>query len=151
MIHQISNRIRITVVKSPFTAYNYYLHEAGPQIQSSQSLKLATLYQFASILDGVFRQTAGVIVIFLQFFVFVTTLLYFLFIPLVDDGVIQVRVSAGTLADDSHEVELGSLIISTIELQDNSQSALPRKGWMHERGSNESAYIPCGQERGQIW
>ena len=69
------------------------------------------------MLDSVLRLSAGVIVALLHLLVFRTPLLHFFRGPLVDDGVIQICIPPGSLADDANDMEIGSNIISTIGLQ----------------------------------
>ena len=47
---------------------------------------------------------------------FLTALLYGLFVPLVDHGVVQICVAAGTLADDTNDVEMGILVVMPVKL-----------------------------------
>ena len=90
--------------------------------------QLAALDHSASVLDGTLGHIPGVVVVPFERLVFRATLLDPLFVPLVDDRVVQILVAAGTLGDDADDVEVGELVVGTIELQHDQDPVLSKWG-----------------------
>ena len=79
--------------------------------------QLAILHHLAGMLDGRSGPISRVVVLpLLQLLVLGTAPLRVLFVPLVDEGVVQVLVAAGTLGDDAEDVEIGGVVVGTVEL-----------------------------------